>query len=84
MVLVVDSFAEKNGDAAHQSSDAGSGADSDQQSHRRLRYVLTTSTECQVAVGPEFIAALTDIVGESCFDLKASKARKAGGGSIGR
>jgi DNA polymerase III subunit alpha len=84
VVLVVDSFAEKNGDAAHPSSDSASGADSDQQSHRRLRYVLTTGTDCQVAVGPEFIAALTDVVGESCFDLKASKARKTGGGSIGR
>jgi DNA polymerase-3 subunit alpha len=50
----------------------------------RLRYVLTTGTDCRVNIGPEFLQALSDLVGESNFDLKAAKTRKPSAQSIGR
>jgi hypothetical protein len=35
-------------------------------------------------VGPEFLTALSEVVGESNYDLKAAKTRKPSGQGIGR
>ena len=50
----------------------------------RLRYILTTGNDCKVNIGPEFLEALAEIVGEDNFDLKAAKTKKPAGQSIGR
>ena len=50
----------------------------------RLRYILTTSNECKVNIGPELLTALAEIVGEDNYDLKATKSRKPSGQSTGR
>ncbi|MFN9973601.1 MAG: hypothetical protein ACK58T_27295 [Phycisphaerae bacterium] len=83
-MLVVDSYVESDDASRQRQSDSTGNADGDLMTHNRLRYVMTTSTECQVSVGPEFLAALTDTVGESCIDLKAAKVRKPSSGSTGR
>jgi hypothetical protein len=46
--------------------------------------VLTTGTDCRVNIGPEFLQGLTDIVGESNYDLKAAKTRKPAAQGVGR
>ncbi len=78
VILVVDSFVDQLRTSQSEQSAA------DAASVNRLRYVMTTGTECQVNVGPEFISALSETIGESHFDLKAAKARKPSAGSIGR
>ncbi|MBL8814699.1 MAG: DNA polymerase III subunit alpha [Planctomyces sp.] len=78
VILVVDSFVDQQRISQSEQSSA------DDASVNRLRYVMTTGTECQVNVGPEFISALSETIGESHFDLKAAKARKPSAGSIGR
>jgi DNA polymerase-3 subunit alpha len=76
-------------------NDAGIGQDdgsasSDEKSENdsgagsRLRYILTTSNECKVNIGPELLTALAEIVGEDNYDLKATKSRKPSGQSMGR
>ena len=70
VILLIDSWIEPN--------------NSSSETNPRLRYVLTTGTDCRVNIGPEFLQALTDLVGESNFDLKAAKTRKPTAQSIGR
>ncbi|MCA9037664.1 MAG: DNA polymerase III subunit alpha [Planctomycetaceae bacterium] len=80
VVLVVDSFAEQSTDDGSTVSEA----DMDTAVSNRLRYVMTTSTDCHVNVGPEFLQALTETVGDENYDLKAARVKKASSGSIGR
>jgi DNA polymerase-3 subunit alpha len=79
VVLLVDSWAEDSRKKAGAEMSAA-----DMTASARLRYVLTTGTDCRVNIGPEFLQALTDIVGESNYDLKAAKTRKPAGQGIGR
>jgi DNA polymerase-3 subunit alpha len=65
-------------DTSDDKPDSSSGAGS------RLRYILTTGNECKVNVGPELLQALSDIVGEANYDLKAAKTRRPTGQSVGR
>jgi DNA polymerase-3 subunit alpha len=93
VILLVDSWADQirnlnstgngNGDddsngTGDEKADNGTGAGS------RLRYILTTSNECKVNIGPELLNALAEIVGEENYDLKATKSRKPSGQSVGR
>ena len=77
------------GNDADMSEDDDSGS-SDEKSENdsgagsRLRYILTTSNECKVNIGPELLTALAEIVGEDNYDLKATKSRKPSGQSTGR
>jgi DNA polymerase-3 subunit alpha len=79
VILLVDSWSENN--RTKSDSDLTPG---DTAPPARLRYVLTTGTDCRVNIGPEFLQALTDIVGESNYDLKAAKTRKPAAQSVGR
>jgi len=94
VILIVDSFAENarngnvddNGDA----DDHGHSGEEDKTESgssgavSRLRYILTTGNDCKVNVGPELLAALGEIVGDGNYDLKATKAKRPGGQSVGR
>ena len=92
VILIVDSFGEitntgtsKNGNGpADGESDGVSEEPTDSESVSRLRFILTTGNECKVNIGPEFLEALSDIVGEDNFDLKAAKTRKPSAQSTGR
>ena len=96
VILIVDSFAENqrnvtskngNGHASGNGDENGPAASDDiaeGSSVSRLRYILTTGNDCKVNIGPEFLQALADIVGEDNFDLKAAKTKKPSGQSIGR
>ena len=96
VILIVDSFAEnlrngalKNGNGHANGNDHGqtsdvSDEDSEGSSVSRLRYILTTGSDCKVNIGPEFLEALAEIVGEDNFDLKAAKTKKPSGQSNGR
>ena len=92
VILIVDSFAEniRGSKATSGTGDVdsnGYGA-SDEQSEgssvSRLRYILTTGNECKVNIGPEFLQALAEVVGDDNFDLKAAKTRKPLGQNTGR
>jgi DNA polymerase-3 subunit alpha len=50
----------------------------------RVRYILTTGSECQVSVGPEFQQALRDVIGEEFYELKTATSSNGSGGSVGR
>jgi DNA polymerase-3 subunit alpha len=52
--------------------------------HHRLRYIMTTGNDCRVNIGPEFLQALTDAIGDTHFELKSSKPRKSRSGTNGR
>ncbi len=39
----------------------------------RLRYILTTTANCEVSVSPDFRQDLTDTIGEQCFEFKVGK-----------
>ncbi len=52
--------------------------------HNRLRYIMTTGTDCRVNIGREFLQELTDAIGDNHFELKAAKPRRARSGSQGR
>ncbi len=96
VILIVDSFAEnqrngisKNGNG--HASGNGHGIESESSDDNaesapvsRMRYILTTGNDCKVNIGPEFLQALADIVGEDNYDLKAAKTKKPSGQSIGR
>ena len=96
VILIVDSFAEnlrngasKNGNGHANGNDHGQTSDvldedSEGSSVSRLRYILTTGSDCKVNIGPEFLEALAEIVGEDNFDLKAAKTKKPSGQSNGR
>lgn len=81
VVIVVDSWAEA---PAQNITATPADGDPDSSAPPRLRYVLTTPTECHVSVGPEFVQALAETVGETHFDLKAARPRKAAPGGNGR
>jgi DNA polymerase-3 subunit alpha len=83
VILVVDSAGENSG----RNVDSGEATDREAggvPAGTRLRYVLTTGNDCRVSVGPEFLTALSEVVGESNYDLKAAKTRKPSGQGIGR
>lgn len=90
VILIVDSWAENgaslngngngNGNGHHETSTD----DLETTAGTRLRYILTTGNDCKVNIGPDLLQALTDIVGEGNFDLKAAKTKKPSGQSVGR
>ncbi len=88
VILIVDSWAENgaslngngNGNGHHETSTD----DLETTAGTRLRYILTTGNDCKVNIGPDLLQALTDIVGEGNFDLKATKTKKPSGQSVGR
>jgi hypothetical protein len=94
VILIVDSFGENisavsttNGSGPADSNDHLH--DDSEESHEgasvsRLRYILTTGNDCKVNIGPEFLQALAEIVGDDNYDLKAAKSRRLSGQSIGR
>jgi DNA polymerase-3 subunit alpha len=79
VILLVDSWAENS--RKQTGAEPPTSSDS---APARLRYVLTTGTDCRVNIGPEFLQGLTDIVGESNYDLKAAKTRKPAAQGVGR
>ncbi|MFN9718436.1 MAG: DNA polymerase III subunit alpha [Planctomycetota bacterium] len=86
VILIVDSWAENgrsmngNGNDHHEMV----ADDSENTAGSRLRYILTTGNDCKVNIGPDLLQALSEIVGESNFDLKANRTKKSSGQSIGR
>jgi len=88
VILIVDSFAEnaRNGHSSHGNgkTETPSEDSEDGSSVARLRYILTAGNDCKVNIGPEFLQALADVVGEDNYDLKAAKTRRPSGTSPGR
>ena len=91
VILIVDSFAEnaRNGNSLGSSLENGHTEHLEDElpgdsSVSRLRYILTTGNECKVNIGPEFLQALGDVLGEDNYDLKTAKARRPSGVSAGR
>ncbi|MBL8812434.1 MAG: DNA polymerase III subunit alpha [Planctomycetaceae bacterium] len=88
VILVVDSWADavkKNGNGHHgNGTGSSSAAEGEDKGAQRLRYILTTGSDCKVNIGPEFLQALGETVGEANFDLKTAKTRRPSGQSIGR
>ena len=95
VILIVDSFAENvrgsktvSGNSGNGDADSNGHGDSDEQSEgssvSRLRYILTTGNECKVNIGPEFLQALAEVVGDDNYDLKVAKTRKPSGQNTGR
>lgn len=90
VVLVVDSF-DPNQVAGIPSAAADDAVSAETQvvettsaSSNRVRFILTTSKECQVSVGPEFQQALKDAIGEEFYELKVATSSNGSGGSTGR
>ena len=83
VILLVDSAAEPTARQSDKAQEPET-APAEAALGSRLRYVLTTGNDCRVSVGPEFLTALAEVVGESNFDLKAAKTRKPSGQSVGR
>jgi DNA polymerase III subunit alpha len=50
-------------------------------SANRLRYIMTTGNDCRVNIGPDFLQELTDVIGNTHFELKATKPKKAAAGA---
>ncbi len=88
VILIVDSFAEnaRGGDSANGNGKADTDSDDSEggSSVDRLRYILTVGNDCKVNIGPEFLQALADVVGEDNYDLKAAKTRRPSGAGAGR
>ncbi|MCR9202236.1 MAG: OB-fold nucleic acid binding domain-containing protein, partial [Planctomycetaceae bacterium] len=95
VILVVDSFdpsanetpaAPKNeaGDESSQAAAVATAEPATREESNRVRFILTTSKDCQVSVGPEFQQALKDAIGEDYYELRAGKSSNGSGASIGR
>ena len=89
VVLVVDSFDPNQSGAVSSKAetveaDDPEGAQTAQEENHRVRFILTTSKECQVSVGPEFQQALKDAIGEEFYELKVATSSNGSGGSVGR
>ena len=92
VILIVDSFAENvrgsRSMSGNEDADSNGRGDSDEQAEgssvSRLRYILTTGNDCKVNIGPEFLQALAEVVGDDNYDLKAAKSKRPSGQSIGR
>ncbi|MEP3478034.1 MAG: DNA polymerase III subunit alpha [Fuerstiella sp.] len=89
VVLVVDSFDPNQSDVASPETETvegtvEQGADAAPAENNRVRFILTTSKECQVSVGPEFQQALKDAIGEEFYELKVATSSNGSGGSVGR
>jgi DNA polymerase-3 subunit alpha len=77
VVLIVDS-------TSPSPTPAAGGAEVPAESSGRLRYLLTTGSDCRVNIGPDFLNALSDAIGSGNFDLKSSKSKRPGSTSVGR
>ena len=96
VILVVDSFdpdanetpvATAQNEASDEASQATAVATAEpatSEESSRVRFILTTSKDCQVSVGPEFQQALKDAIGEDYYELRAGKSSNGSGASIGR
>jgi DNA polymerase-3 subunit alpha len=94
VILIVDSFAENVRGSKVQNGNVNGYSDTnghhepeeqaDEATVSRLRYILTTGNDCKVNIGPEFLQALAEVVGEDNYDLKAAKTKRPSGQSVGR